>query len=282
MMYKCFMPEDWKSWIDTNLTANCPKSGMFHILMNHGFDFDLVRDILSYEPMEPLLIERKQRQTMMLAKEDNPVIVHPNKRLADMPDAVRLDTCLADIYYIDNFLGSLDCSNVIAQMEKNLAASTVTDPYADKSVRTSSTSHLDCREPDIDRLERKIHGFMDIGLEYGEELQGQRYLVGQEFKSHTDYFDANVSYNQTYLDRGQRTWTLMIYLDDCEDGGETKFTKLNVSYKPKTGAALLWNNQRPDGSGNPYTEHWGMPVKAGQKNVVTKWFREKPTIRQIR
>ena len=122
---------------------------------------------------------------------------------------------------------------------------------------------------------------MGIGLEFGEEIQGQRYLVGQEFKTHTDYFDANATYNTVYMDRGQRTWTFMVYLDDCEAGGATRFTRLNVDYRPKTGGALIWNNQQPDGNGNPYTEHCGMPVIKGQKNVITKWFREKSITRSI-
>jgi prolyl 4-hydroxylase len=30
-----------------------------------------------------------------------------------------------------------------------------------------------------------------------------------------------------------------------------------------------------DGSPNPWTEHAGMPVQAGTKYIVTKWYRER-------
>ena len=236
---------------------------------------------MDYEPTDKRISARLEYQERMLVKEITPLVIQPFKRLADNYKAIRLDTSLADIYEVHEFLDAQECQDVIKVMEMNLKASTVTDPNADKSVRTSSTSHLLCMDPVIEKIERKIHGFMDIGLAYGEELQGQRYEIGQEFKQHTDYFDGNATYNLMHMDRGQRTWTFMVYLDDCEEGGQTKFTRLDFDIKPEAGKALVWNNQRPDGQGNHYTEHWGMPVIKGQKNIITKWMREKPSIRQI-
>ena len=32
---------------------------------------------------------------------------------------------------------------------------------------------------------------------------------------------------------GQRLWTALCYLNDVEEGGETRFTKLNIAVKPK-------------------------------------------------
>ena len=40
---------------------------------------------------------------------------------------------------------------------------------------------------------------------------------------------------------GLRAFTLLIYLNDVPDGGETVFTKLNVSVAPRKGAAVLWS-----------------------------------------
>jgi prolyl 4-hydroxylase len=38
---------------------------------------------------------------------------------------------------------------------------------------------------------------------------------------------------------------------------------------------VIWNNLRPDGTVNPDTLHAGMPVLAGHKIIITKWFRER-------
>jgi prolyl 4-hydroxylase len=273
--------DSWRGWVKTNLEQKSDKLELFTILLNHGYDFALVKDLLEYEPTDKRIMARLAYQERMLVKEMTPVIEQPFKRLADNHKVFRLDTSLADIFEIHDFLNAQECQEIIKVMETNLKASTVTDPNADKSVRTSSTSHLLCTDPVIEKIERKIHGFMGIGLEYGEELQGQRYEIGQEFKQHTDYFDSNATYNLMHMDRGQRTWTFMVYLDDCEEGGQTRFTRLNFDIKPEAGKVLVWNNQKPDGQGNHFTEHWGMPVIKGQKNIITKWMREKPAIRQI-
>jgi len=281
VMYKFILDDAWKSWAEYNLSKNASKKELFTILLNHGYEFDVIKNLLEYQPTEDYLLERREVQGRMMAKEQTSVYAVPYKRLADNPLAHRVDTSLADIYVVHDFLTKQECDGIINAMETNLKASTVTDPNADKSVRTSSTSHLDCKIPAVEVVERKIHDFIGISLAHGEELQGQRYLVGQEFKSHTDYFDGSATYNLVHLDRGQRTWTFMVYLDDCEEGGHTRFTRLDYEVKPKMGKALIWNNQLPNGQGNHYTEHWGMPVTKGVKNVITKWMREKPAIRQI-
>jgi prolyl 4-hydroxylase len=281
-MYKCIIDDSWKAWAQSNMANGAAKHELFTILLNYGYEYDVIVQLLEYQPDTQKIINRKDIQGKYLVKERENVVQMPYKILADNPRAHRIDTALADIYEINNFLSADECKGIIDLMSRNLQPSTVTDPNADRSVRTSSTSHLNCLDPLIEIVERRMHSTMQISLNQGEELQGQRYLVGQEFKSHTDYFDGNVGYNQVHLDRGQRTWTLMVYLNDVEEGGFTKFTKIvDLEIKPEVGKALVWNNQKPNGDGNPYTEHWGMPVIKGEKYIITKWMREKPAIRQI-
>ncbi|HEX8937023.1 MAG TPA: 2OG-Fe(II) oxygenase, partial [Sphingomicrobium sp.] len=77
------------------------------------------------------------------------------------------------------------------------------------------------------------------------------------------------------LDRGQRTWTAMIYLNEPEEGGATRFKRIGKTVQPETGKLLAWNNLLPDGRPNPATLHQGMKVRRGTKYVLTKWFRER-------
>ena len=74
---------------------------------------------------------------------------------------------------------------------------------------------------------------------------------------------------------GQRTYTVWIYLNNVEKGGETFFPGLNKSFKPIMGKALIWNNLNYDGMPNRNTIHQGKPVITGHKSIITKWFREK-------
>jgi len=43
---------------------------------------------------------------------------------------------------------------------------------------------------------------------------------------------------------------------------------------PEKGLAIAWNNLYPDGRVNHDTLHAGLPVEAGHKIILNKWFRE--------
>jgi len=44
-----------------------------------------------------------------------------------------------------------------------------------------------------------------------------------------------------------------------------------LQVKPVRGTALLFYNLRPDGAGDPFTEHAGCPPKDGEKWAANKW-----------
>src|SRR5204862_3373132 len=144
------------------------------------------------------------------------------------------------------------------------------DKYFRRS-RTCDLSFIDV--PMVRRLDRAICEAMQIAPALAEPTQGQYYDVGDEFKPHTDYFEAYELEKHSTPTLGQRSWTFMLYLNEPEAGGATDFPSLGVSIKPKTGLAVLWNNMTLEGQPNSYTLHHGTPVKAGNKAIITKWFR---------
>ena len=116
---------------------------------------------------------------------------------------------------------------------------------------------------------------MGVDRRYSEPIQGQRYDQGEFFKAHTDFFSpifADVFERHTAVG-GQRTWTVMIYLNDVQEGGQTIFHRLGKCYQPKAGLALACNNLYVDGRLNRDTLHESLPVLGGTKWVITKWFR---------
>jgi prolyl 4-hydroxylase len=123
--------------------------------------------------------------------------------------------------------------------------------------------------------DRKISRTLGIRLPYSEGIQAQRYDIGQQFKAHTDYFEPGTGeYSKFADDRGNRTWTFMVYLNEGMGGGGTKFFAIDRTFLPKKGQAVIWNNLNPDGTPNAATKHSGEPVTAGHKIIITKWFRE--------
>lgn len=273
MLLKSFS-DDWKWWIWNYVKAENNKEDLFVILLNHGFYWDLIANELNYMPKNLKTLLRRQEQKVV--DNDEKSYIHPlYKPLADNPKAHRLDNNFAEIYTVENFLSDEDCDFFINKIRSNLTKSTVTNPDAEANVRTSRTSYLRIGECEKTRsFNQYVHDFLKIPIANAEEPQGQLYQVGQEFKPHNDWFDPNSAYNQVHLDKGQRTWTFMIYLNSVERGGATRFIRINNEFTPKKGLAVFWNNLLPNKQGNPYTEHWGMPVESGEKIIITKWFRE--------
>lgn len=169
------------------------------------------------------------------------------------------------------------CARLIALIDATRRPSTVSDYNGDAAFRTSETCDLDASDPAVAELERRITEFTGLDPAHGEPIQGQRYAVGQEFKGHTDYFEPQgIDFHKFCSVAGNRTWTVMLYLNEPEAGGATRFKAIDKTIQPETGKLLCWNNKRPDGSLNPSTIHQGMKVRAGVKYVITKWFRERP------
>jgi prolyl 4-hydroxylase len=273
MIIRKFEPK-WKAWIWNNISDGQNIDGIFTILLNHGFEYDLIKRELEYDPTNRFIIERKERQ---ISLETTGIldISNFNTNFRDNPKCHRIENNFLEVYKYPNFLSANECDDLIVDISENLQESTITNPNGNKKDRTSLSAYMSGNNPKFVSIDEKIHDFMKIPKKNGEGIQGQKYLIGQEFKPHTDFFHETEEYNIKHIgDRGQRTWTFLLYLDTPEEGGETQFTKININIKPIKGMALFWNNLLPDFKGNVYSTHAGLPIIKGEKNIITKWFRQ--------
>ncbi|WP_206435964.1 prolyl hydroxylase family protein [Altericroceibacterium xinjiangense] len=208
-------------------------------------------------------------------------LAHPGEtsaaQLLTQPGVRRVPSPRAEVFDCPRFLPPELCLQLIGLIDSNRRPSTLADPNGDAAFRTSETCDLNPAEPMVQELERRLFALNGIDPVHGEPVQGQRYAVGQEFKNHTDYFEPDGADFTRYCSvAGQRTWTFMIYLNEPEAGGATRFKVIGKTFQPEMGKLLCWNNHRPDGTLNPATLHHGMKVRKGVKYVITKWYRERP------
>lgn len=201
----------------------------------------------------------------------------PAKRLSGVSAILKVPSPRIEMFILRDFLDAEECASLVARIERDRRPSTIADANGDHYFRTSETCDLPMMEPDVLALDEKLSALSGIDRALGEPIQGQRYEEGQEFKAHTDYFDPHGADYQHFCSvSGQRTWTFMIYLNDVEAGGATRFKVIDKLIQPERGKLVCWNNRRPDGSVNPATLHHAMKVRKGLKYVVTKWYRELP------
>ncbi len=197
--------------------------------------------------------------------------------LTAMPGVQRVPNPKLTLFLRRQFLDAATCAALIARIDATRRPSTISDSNGDATYRTSETCDLDRHDPLVAELDARICAFTGLDPQFGEPMQGQRYAVDQEFKQHTDYFEPlGVDYERFCSVAGQRTWTVMLYLNEPDAGGATRFKAIDKIVQPETGKLLAWNNRRADGTPNAATLHQGMKVRSGVKYVVTKWFRERP------
>jgi len=182
-----------------------------------------------------------------------------------------------ELFVARAFLDQPTCAALIERIDRGRRPSEIADDVGIANFRTSETCDLDWRDPLVGEVDRRIADLLGLPLDASEPIQGQRYAPGQEFKAHTDTFEqGGYDFYLHTAQGGQRTWTAMIYLNEPDDGGATRFKTIGKTIQPQTGKLLTWNNLLPDGQPNPATLHQGMKVRCGTKYIITKWFREHP------
>lgn len=198
------------------------------------------------------------------------------RRLERNPRALRIPCDSLDIFIVSCALDEADCARLVEMIDSDRVPSGLLSPSPDLEFRTSESCNLNPRDPAVERVEAKITAIMGIAPDQGETIQGQRYAVGQQFKGHHDFFYEEADYwPEMVRTGGQRTWTAMAFLNEPEGGGETFFEKAGVRVMPRPGNLLTWNNLDAAGAPNFFSMHQGMPVSAGFKYIITKWYRER-------
>ena len=194
-------------------------------------------------------------------------------RLAGDPSVYKVPIDRAEIFAVGGFLSPDECARLIGIIDRVAQPSKVF-AHSQTAYRTSYSGDVDPWDSFVQMIERRLADLLGIEPGWGETVQGQRYLPGQEFREHFDWFDPAADYWTEEVARGgQRSWTAMAYLNEVEEGGVTDFPRIAVSIPPQAGALLIWNNALADGRPNPDVLHASQPVVRGVKYIVTKWFR---------
>lgn len=110
-----------------------------------------------------------------------------------------------------------------------------------------------------------------------EPVNVLNYQVGQQYEPHYDFLNPDEpALAQTLALQGQRAATVLTYLNDGYEGGETRFPELDWAFKANAGDALLFFNVDETGRPVPKSLHAGLAPTHGEKWLLSQWIRDKP------
>ncbi|PFA63364.1 2OG-Fe(II) oxygenase [Bacillus sp. AFS015802] len=174
------------------------------------------------------------------------------------------------IVVLGNVLSHEECDELIQLSKDRVERSKIGNTRTVDGLRTSSSVFLEESHDVVTRVEKRVSQIMNIPVEHGEGLQILNYKPGQEYKAHFDFFSASAR-----PVKNPRISTLVMYLNDVEEGGETYFPKLNLSVSPQKGMAVYFEYFYDNQELNDLTLHGGAPVVIGDKWAATQWMRRK-------
>lgn len=181
------------------------------------------------------------------------------------------------VHPIPGFATAAECQWLIASAEPRLKrAGVYNNPGGADPGRTNEFAAFNFANTDliVEMIRTRIASQLGAPFPCLEMAQALHYDVGQEFVLHCDFLDPRAMRDEIARN-GQRVATVLIYLNDDYEGGQTSFPRLGIDHRGKTGDALVFGSV--DAAGNPdaRTQHAGCPPTHGEKWVFSQWVRNR-------
>lgn len=181
---------------------------------------------------------------------------------------------------IEGFLTQGECAWLIAAAQPRLERAIIYDketgeagihPGRTNGFALFNLVDLDCI---VELIRTRIASALNAPLPCLEVSQVLRYAVGEEFSLHCDYLDPATMADEIAA-RGQRAATVLLYLNDDFEGGETSFPELQLEHRGARGDALMFSSVDPSGWPDRRTIHAGNPPTRGEKWLFSQWVRDR-------
>lgn len=151
------------------------------------------------------------------------------------------------IYLIDNFLTARECTALInLAKKKGMKEQKIQFAINGKKQALSKKNRdvynsykaefVQGENKTISKIEKQIEALTGIPAENGDNVAVACYEKGGYFKPHYDIYPGGDSWIN------DRIISVILYLNDVEEGGETTFPYTGIKVIPKKGTALIFYN----------------------------------------
>ena len=279
------LPPEWHHWIQENLARGCAPQSLIDDMVRNHFDPVFARAAVNGVMGGPFVAPvqvKAQPKTAQGYVYEKPRL-HAGNLIRTFDREVRIVARVNRpmIAVLDGVLSIEECDELIRRSADKMRRSTTVDPLTGKheviADRSSEGTFFTVNaDPFIARLDRRISEVMNWPVDHGEGLQILHYGIGGEYKPHFDYFPPEDPGSQVQMTiGGQRISTMVVYLNEVEEGGTTIFPEIGLEVVPKKGSAVYFEYTNSQNQLDKLTLHGGSPVTRGEKWIVTKWMRQR-------
>jgi prolyl 4-hydroxylase len=183
----------------------------------------------------------------------------------------------SEILLIEDLLDLDTCQQVMEVAEHcGFGEAKVLMGAVDPQVRDSGMLALDRRDPTlkstnalmlqgVNIIQEALYRWYGIRFSRPEPCSVLRYGPGQQYKRHVDNILLSSRFMEVEQGVPTRDVSIVGYLNDDFEGGETFFDRQNIKVAPKRGSAIVFPAY--------YTHpHQALPVRSGQKYAWTTWL----------
>ncbi len=189
------------------------------------------------------------------------------------------------VFTVEGFLPKPVCAWLIKQSRKNLQRAPVQQAakngeFVVDAARSNSVAGSHALHPDlvVQLTNLRIAAAIGEPIGHQEPTNFLHYARSEQYLPHFDFFtqaeEAGFAHELRTI--GQRVATVLVYLNDGYEGGETDFPKLGWRFKGNAGDALIFWNLSASGEREMGSLHAGLPVTKGEKWLLSKWIRQRP------
>jgi prolyl 4-hydroxylase len=268
----------WKSWLDDNIRRGCSHQSLIDAMVANAFHPNAARSILA----RTIAGESLDTDIPMSSEYTYGTPMLPAARVLRAADraAPKVFSCDAPcVALLADVLSGEECERLIEIGRERVQQSAVVDPDSGKEItiaaRNSEGAFVNgSTDALIATIDKRLAELVQQPVENGEDLHILRYGTGGEYRPHFDYFPEEQAGSRHHLLRGgQRVATVILYLNEVEQGGDTTFPDAGLRIHPRRGSALYFEYVNKHGQTDPKTLHAGTPVEKGEKWIATKWIR---------
>lgn len=276
---------DWREWIRVNLNRRCSVPSMIEAMVAKDFDPVFAASavvIVAGENGNPVKtpLNGFPKFDQHYEYDSSRIPITNRIHTRDRVIAIQMRMQHPELILFRGVLSREECDELINRAKGKLSPSTTIVRDTGESKITPNRSslgtyfHLE-EDAFIAALDRRLSDLTNWQVDHCEGIQILHYRIGDEYKPHFDFFTPEVAGSAAPLaNGGQRIASVVMYLNDVEEGGETIFPELKLSIVPNPGDAVYFGYCNSRNQLDRLTFHGGSPVIRGEKWIATKWLRQ--------